>query len=297
MEKIIKDFFPHLKNTSLENLSIRDTGTLLSFLENNIKIKLDVYKDVQICGTGSCNFCTANLYTRKMTEDDLDFVTKLYKDPTVYSQMGNGKPKTRKDAIDFIKWHMDNLDATNWLIAEKDTDIPVGLVEIFEGKSFFPKFKGKDFAAIFLDPKFRGKGYALETINGLVHTFFECIEMDKPLYSNIYEDNAKSIKLFEQAGFTLFNETMIKDRNVLTYIITREQFETLNLTHKFVIIEVLAYGLLISIINSLGIEIPSNIKRLIKELSCHSHASQLSISLLSEVLTFVHTNVLYKQID
>lgn len=78
-----------------------------------------------------------------------------------------------------------------------ETATPIGAIDLFD---FHPHHKRAGIGILINDEKHRGKGYATDALNTLIHYAFSRLELHQ-LYCNITASNLNSLKLFKKAGF------------------------------------------------------------------------------------------------
>jgi len=83
------------------------------------------------------------------------------------------------------------------VIAKKDSDEPIGLIDLFDYDPFHSR---AGVGILIAGDKDRGQGYGKQALECLVNYSFKLLRM-KLLYCNIAESNIASISLFEELGF------------------------------------------------------------------------------------------------
>ena len=85
------------------------------------------------------------------------------------------------------------------IICLKNKDkTPIGAIDLFD----FDPHHSRAGIGIVIIPKYRSHGHAAEALEILVEYCFDALDIHQ-VFCNITEDNIRSIKLFERAGFEL----------------------------------------------------------------------------------------------
>ncbi len=139
------------------------------------------------------------IYLRALEPEDLEFIHTIENDETVWEISNTQTPYSRF----LIKQYLENahkdifeVKQLRLLISSYD-DKTLGLIDLFD----FDFKNGRAGVGVLVkSPSDRAKGYGREALNLLINYSFTHLNLHQ-LYCNISEDNAASLKLFENQGF------------------------------------------------------------------------------------------------
>ncbi len=140
-----------------------------------------------------------NISLRALEPTDLDFLYQIENNEVFWSVSNTQKPFSRFILQQYLEnSHQDiyQIKQLRLIIIENKTENAVGMIDIFD---FEPKHKRAG-VGILIQPSFQSKGYASEALKLLISYAFKHLDLHQ-IYSNITEDNTKSIQLFSKAGF------------------------------------------------------------------------------------------------
>lgn len=137
---------------------------------------------------------------RALEASDLDFLYRVENDPDIWEVSNTLSPYSHfilKQYLDQSHQDIYTARQLRLVIAEPDSDRPIGFVDLFE---FDPKHKRVGLGILVYEPGDRRKGFAKATIALLLPYCFEHLGLHQ-VYANIGANNQASIDLFEQIGF------------------------------------------------------------------------------------------------
>ncbi|MFT5102784.1 MAG: diamine N-acetyltransferase [Candidatus Latescibacterota bacterium] len=141
-----------------------------------------------------------DLQLRALEPSDLDFLYALENDETVWEVSNTSTPYSRAILLDYLEnahrdiYEVKQLRLVITILEDKRT---IGFIDLFD---FDPRHHRLGIGVILFSEADRGKGYAAEALQ-LVHEYAVKYLQVHQLYANITADNARSIQLFEKAGF------------------------------------------------------------------------------------------------
>ena len=140
-----------------------------------------------------------NIYLRALEPEDLLFLHKIENDESIREVSHTQTPYSSYILKEYLKnAHKDIYEVRQLRLAiSGNNDELLGLIDLFD---FDPKNKRVGVGLVVADPKKRNKGIGKEALGILINYSFTHLNVHQ-LYSNIGEENAASIKLFESCGF------------------------------------------------------------------------------------------------
>jgi diamine N-acetyltransferase len=133
---------------------------------------------------------------RAIEPTDLDQLYKWENDHRVWFSSNNTRPIS-KQTLQFY------IDSINDIYTDKQVrliivhkDVAVGCIDLFD----FEPLHQRAGVGIMLDAQYEGQGIAYAALIALQNYSFDQLGLHQ-LYSNINQNNARSILLFERAGF------------------------------------------------------------------------------------------------
>jgi RimJ/RimL family protein N-acetyltransferase len=156
---------------------------------------------------------TERLRFREMAESDLDLFTVLLSDPDVMRHYPS--PKTREEALAWIKWSEDNYAQHGhglWVIETHDGEFvgDCGLTwQPVEGEQVLE-------VGYHVSPDLQGRGYATEAARACLAHAHEQVGEDH-VVAIMVRDNTPSRRVAEKIGMTLELETEHKGVPVVVY--------------------------------------------------------------------------------
>ncbi len=136
---------------------------------------------------------------RALEPTDLEFLFETENDESFWEVSNTQKPFSKHILIQYLNNAQQDIFEAKQLrlmIVEKNSNTSVGMIDVFD---FDPKHKRAG-VGILINSTFENKGYASEALELLVNYGFLHLDLHQ-VYSNITEDNLKSISLFEKQGF------------------------------------------------------------------------------------------------
>lgn len=159
-----------------------------------------------------------DIQLRALEPSDLDFLYALENDESVWEVSNTTTPYSRailKDYLDNAHRDIYEVKQLRLVITISEALRQIGFIDLFD---FDPRHHRLGVGIILFSEADRGKGYAADAL-GLIHEYAVKHLQVHQLYANITADNARSIQLFEKAGFTrsgvkkdwVFSEGKYKD--------------------------------------------------------------------------------------
>ncbi|CDQ20174.1 Protein N-acetyltransferase, RimJ/RimL family [Halobacillus karajensis] len=163
------------------------------------------------------DFHTERLYFRRYVEGDFPFLYSLLTDPETVRYIGDGKPKDRKGAKDFLDWIYRTYRAGEKLglmvLVRKSDGERIGhagwVPQIIEREEVIE-------VGYWLSPAFIGQGYASEAAAFLLQQGKKHLN-DKRLVALIQPGNTASQKVAKKVGMRWNKEIMLDGRTVDLY--------------------------------------------------------------------------------
>ncbi len=141
-----------------------------------------------------------DIVLRALEPSDLDFLYQLENDKSVWEVSNTITPYSRH----ILKQYLDNshrdifdVKQLRLVICLSENMKAIGCIDFF---NFEPKHNRVGVGIIIFSEEEKQKGYAFQSLQLLCQYAFTHLKMHQ-VYANITEDNEKSIKLFEKAGF------------------------------------------------------------------------------------------------
>jgi RimJ/RimL family protein N-acetyltransferase len=210
-----------LKKIAFEELKFRSLNTyaydLRPFLypileKNNFKLKEHLIGETEIGGKKidvfihECINPILSMKIREATESDTKLIFNWSNDSLVRAQ------SFYSNTIEFenhVNWFKEKLQKDNSLL----------LINKFDGNNIglvrFEVENDKCSVGILIDEKFRGKGFSsLMLINSSKYYF---TRFSTPIFAHIKKSNTASIRSFEKAGYSFFNEIEANGFNTLVF--------------------------------------------------------------------------------
>lgn len=159
---------------------------------------------------------TERLTLNIVTEDDHEFMMALVNTKGWIKFIGDRNVHSKEDAVAYIKRIIGTENLTYWVVREKDTSTPVGVISFIKRK-YLDHF---DIGFAFL-PEFNGMGYAYEAAKEVLS-----IVSKIPGYSTVLATtipgNINSIKLLNKLGLHFEKEVEVDNEklNVFSTAVT-----------------------------------------------------------------------------
>ena len=158
---------------------------------------------------------TERLIIRSWKETDIEPYAAIVADPEVMKHIGDGRPRGRDYAVDFVNRMMDLYDERGWIrfaIEHAESGELMG----FCGFDSTDEPDGEqDFGWRFAR-KFWGAGFGSEAVLSVLDLGRSRYNL-KNIESKSYPDNIGSIKLFEKMGMKFLRESEEHGRRVVHY--------------------------------------------------------------------------------
>ncbi len=165
---------------------------------------------------------TPRLILRKFELSDAQFFFELNSNPMVTKYTGDGAFKTVEESEERIQFVLNQYKDNGygrWLVAEKDTQNPLGWC----GLKFHPEENETDLGYRFME-KYWGKGYATESSKACMDYGFSILKLDR-IIGNVANDNIASITVLKKMGMTYLNETDIESLPSSTYQVFKKDYK------------------------------------------------------------------------
>ena len=145
-----------------------------------------------------------NLFLRAVEPEDLDLLYKWENATGVWGISDTVVPFSKCVLREFIAVASKDIYENKQLrlmIARRSDNQTIGAVDIFD----FDPYHNRGGVGIFIDEAEQSKGFGSEAMSILVGYAFEFLGVNQ-LFCTIPEDNAASLKLFQNLGFELTGE-------------------------------------------------------------------------------------------
>lgn len=149
------------------------------------------------------------LTLRAMEPYDVDFLIKWENDPRIWQYSNTIIPFSRHTLEEYV------MNASNDIYMDKqlrlmiDVDnVTVGCVDMFD----FDPFHRRAAVGILIDVKYRGHGYAMESIRQMAEFAFDKLQL-KQLYCDVSKNNEEAMHVFQKIGFEVTGEKHAWRRN------------------------------------------------------------------------------------
>jgi diamine N-acetyltransferase len=138
---------------------------------------------------------------RALEPSDLYFLEATENDEALWHLSNSLVPFSRYQLEQYLlSAKTDLFDAKQLrLVIAKQTNEPLGFIDLFD---FEPQHKRAGIGIVISKKELRGKGYGKEALGLLINYAFKRLNLHQ-LHCDILEDNKNSLKLFEDAGFTI----------------------------------------------------------------------------------------------
>lgn len=148
-----------------------------------------------------------NISLRALEPHDRDIMYAWENNVDHWPVSGTLSPFSRQTMDEFLRTAKDDIYTTRQLRLAIDVNhtLPkttIGYVDLFD---FDPPHRRAGVGILIGDTKFRGKGYAFETLQVLSAYAKNVLNLHQ-LYCHIHCDNHPSIRLFQKAGYTQCGE-------------------------------------------------------------------------------------------
>lgn len=145
------------------------------------------------------------IYLRALELTDLDFLYQVENDEDVWQVSNTTKPFSKYVLQHYLEnSHRDiyEVKQLRLVICTSAENKTVGFIDLF---NFEPKHKRVGVGILIFDVKDRGKRYATEALR-LLENYVSVHLQVHQLYANISAENARSIVVFEKAGYKKYGE-------------------------------------------------------------------------------------------
>ena len=154
-----------------------------------------------------------NVFLRPIEPSDANTIVLWENNTDNWRVSGTEAPYSLHGILDYIN-SIQNFRASGELrlmICKNDSGIAIGTLDLFEANF---KHGRAGVGILIANESERNKGYALESLKLLEEYVVEIFDFYN-LTANVLEDNISSIKLFENAGYSLIGErkNWFKDKN------------------------------------------------------------------------------------
>jgi ribosomal-protein-alanine N-acetyltransferase len=144
-------------------------------------------------------FQSPNLYLRRFTVDDAEFIFELLNTPAWKQFIGDRNINTQEDAVNYIingpYVLYKKYNYGPWQVSLKQDSQPIGMCGLFK-RDYLDQ---PDLGFAFL-PGFEGRGFAYEACMATIQYVNDTYQLDK-LYATTIDFNVRSRRLLERCGF------------------------------------------------------------------------------------------------
>tara|TARA_R110002124_G_scaffold227889_1_gene393119 strand:+ start:15569 stop:16102 length:534 start_codon:yes stop_codon:yes gene_type:complete len=141
-----------------------------------------------------------HIILRALEPTDLELLYNLENDESVWEVSNTTTPYSKfilKQYLDNSHRDIFDIKQLRLVITIASEGRPIGFIDLFD---FDPRHQKVGVGIVIFSETDRGKGYALETLKMITKYAFINLNVHQ-VYANITESNARSIQLFEKAGF------------------------------------------------------------------------------------------------
>lgn len=165
---------------------------------------------------------------RTVEKEDIPFLKRNINDPKVRKDLGQYKPYNRKKEEEFVEnVASEKDDQIHLLITHSEDEERIGMISLFK----INKNSGNAEIGLWITPEHQEEGYGTEATELIVQYGFDELRMHR-LYARVFDDNPKSINIWERLNFKKegeMREASFKDGiyiNVLIYGILKKEWES-----------------------------------------------------------------------
>lgn len=141
-----------------------------------------------------------NLFLRAIEPEDLDLLYKWENDPRLWIHGSTLAPYSKQTLREYIEesqqYDIFQSSQLRLVICLSKDNVVVGAVDIYD----LDAHSKRAGIGIFIEEEYRENGYALQALELLKEYSFDFLNLHQ-LYAHISVNNAKSIVLFEKAGY------------------------------------------------------------------------------------------------
>lgn len=154
---------------------------------------------------------TERLFTKPLTLKYASFITELLNTEGWLRFIGEKNVKDEPAAAAYIQKIMDNPTCHYWVVHEKLSNNPIGIITLIQ-RDFLDNV---DFGFAFL-PQFFNKGYAYESSKAVLDSLLAS-KLYAFVLAIVLPENLSSIKLIEKLNFKFEKENIESDEVLLQY--------------------------------------------------------------------------------
>lgn len=145
------------------------------------------------------------VYLRLITRDDTENIVKWRNSDEVRKRFIYQALFTREGHEKWLETMVDTGKVVQMIIAECDTDRPIGSVYV---RDIDMENRKGEFGIFIGEPDGMGKGYGTEATELMIEYAFKYLGLHK-IMLRVYADNERAIKTYEKAGFV--REALLRD--------------------------------------------------------------------------------------
>jgi len=158
------------------------------------------------------HYTTQRLLLDKLTINDDDFIFELVNTPEWIKFIGDRKVKNLSDANAYIRKIMESPAINYWVVRNRDTKIPMGIITLIKRE-----YLGHpDIGFAFLK-RYAGQGYAFEAAKEVLLDISK--DGHEKILATTVRTNTNSISLLEKLGLRFDREMQWENEKLLVYSI------------------------------------------------------------------------------
>ena len=157
------------------------------------------------------NLSTERLSLAILTLDDHEFISRLVNSKGWIEFIGDRNVHSKEDAIAYINKILGTENLFYWVVRQKTTGIPIGIISFLK-RAYLDHF---DIGFAFL-PEYFGNGYALEAAKEVL-SVVSLNPIYNPILATTIPDNTKSIKLLNKLGLHFQKEIEVGNERLHVY--------------------------------------------------------------------------------
>ncbi len=164
-------------------------------------------------------YSTDRLILNPMKTPDAPFILKLLNSPGWLEFIGDRKIRDIAGATQYIENFDNSSDAIFWVVAEKSSQEPLGVVSLIQ-RTYLP-FPDIGFAFM---PEFSKKGFAFEAANCIFENSITTANY-KVVLGTTLQSNVNSQRLLERLGLVYVKNILIDEEDLMLYSSDRNRTE------------------------------------------------------------------------
>lgn len=153
---------------------------------------------------------TQRLSLKLITADDFHFIQRLVNSDGWLHFIGDRNVHSPESALVYIQKILATENFYYWVIREKSSDVPVGIISFIK-RDYLPHYD----VGFALLPEFYGRGYASEAAKEIINVYKKLGH--ETILATVMPTNAKSIQLLAKLGFTLERDLVVDQERLLLF--------------------------------------------------------------------------------